>query len=52
LYDFTGKKTEATLPSDKKKLVSAWIVLHKDALSADWELAQNSELPYKIDPYK
>jgi len=33
-------------------LVSAWIILHKEELSANWELAQNGELPFKIDPLK
>jgi hypothetical protein len=33
------------LPNDKEKLVAAWIILHKDELLADWELAQNGELP-------
>lgn len=45
-------KTEGNLPSDKEKLVTAWIILHKDELLADWELAQNGELPYNIDPLK
>jgi len=30
--------------------VQAWIELHRDELMADWELATNGELPYKIDP--
>ena len=48
----TGEKTDGKLPADKEKLVSAWIVLHKDELLADWELAQNGEIPYKIEPLK
>jgi hypothetical protein len=40
------------LPKDKEKLVSAWIILHKDELLADWELAQNGELPYNIEPLR
>ena len=48
----TAEKTEGELPKDKEKLVSAWIVLHKDDLLADWELAQNGEPPYNIDPLK
>ncbi|MDR0550916.1 MAG: DUF4160 domain-containing protein [Spirochaetaceae bacterium] len=31
---------------------SKWITLHKDELLADWELAQNGETPYNIDPLK
>ena len=53
VFDITsGEKTEGTIPKDKEKLVAAWIVLHKDELLADWELAQNGELPYNIDPLK
>ena len=48
----TGDKTDGNLPKDKEKLVSAWIILHKDELLADWELAQNGELPYNIEPLK
>jgi GH15 family glucan-1,4-alpha-glucosidase len=53
LFDIkTGEKTDGNLPKDKEKLVSAWIILHKDELLADWELAQNGELPYNIEPLK
>jgi len=48
----TGEKTEGNLPKDKEKLVSAWIILHKDELMANWELTQNGELPYNIEPLK
>ena len=48
----TSEKTEGNFPIDKEKLVSAWIILHKDELLANWELAQNGELPYNIDPLK
>ena len=48
----TGEKTEGHLPKDKEKLVSAWIILHKDDLLANWELAQNGELPFNIEPLK
>ena len=48
----TAEKTEGSIPSDKEKLISAWIILHKDELLANWELAQNGELPYSIEPLK
>ena len=47
-----GDKMQGKLPKDKEKLVSAWIILHKEELLANWELAQNGELPFKIDPLK
>jgi len=48
----TSERTEGDLPGDKEKLVSAWIVLHRDDLLADWELAQNGELPFSIEPLR
>ena len=48
----TAEKIDGKLPRDKEKLVSAWIILHKDELMANWELAQNGELPFNIDPLK
>ena len=47
-----ANKIEGKLPQEKEKLVSAWIILHKDELLANWALAQNGELPYNIDPLK
>ena len=47
-----GEKVQGKLPKDKEKLVSAWIILHKEEPLANWELAQNGELPFKIDPLK
>ena len=48
----TAEKIEGKLPKDKEKLVSAWIILHKDELIANWLLAQNGETPFNIDPLK
>lgn len=43
---------EGDLPRRQIKLIEAWAELHKDELFADWKLAQNGEIPYKIDPLK
>ena len=48
----TAEKTDGKLPIDKEKLVSAWIILHRDELMANWKLAQSGELPFCIDPLK
>ena len=34
------------------KLVMAWIEIHRDELMADWDLAVNGQLPYKIEPLR
>jgi len=36
------------LPNSKRKLVEAWIEIHRDDLIADWELAVNGESVFKI----
>ena len=43
---------DGKLPTKQLKLVLAWAEIHKDELIADWNLAMNSELPFKIDPLK
>lgn len=43
---------EGEMPIKQWKLVEAWAELHKEELLADWELAINSELPFKIEPLK
>ena len=39
-------------PSNKLKLVLAWVELRKEELLANWQLAQNGELPFKIEPLR
>jgi len=43
---------EGYLPNKQKKLVLAWAELRQEELFADWKLAMNSELPFKIEPLK
>lgn len=44
--------TEGSFPPKQKKLVLAWAEIHKDELLADWDLASQGELPFKIEPLK
>ena len=44
--------TDGNIPRRQVKLIEAWAELHRDELLADWELAQNGEIPFKIDPLK
>jgi hypothetical protein len=46
----TCEIVEGNLPTKQAKLVVAWAELHKEELVADWNLASNGELPYKINP--
>jgi hypothetical protein len=40
------------LPAKQSRLVLAWAELHQEDLLADWELASNGELPFRIDPLR
>jgi hypothetical protein len=48
----TCEVVEGDLPKKQIHIVIAWALLHQDELLADWELAQNGEKPYSIDPLK
>lgn len=41
---------KGTIPRKQKKLIEAWIEIHKEDLMANWELCQNGEEPFKIEP--
>lgn len=47
-----GEITQGSLPKKQTKLVSAWIEIHIDELMADWNLCQNGEKPFAIEPLK
>jgi hypothetical protein len=44
--------SEGEIPPKQKKLVLAWVEIHKEELLADWNLASNGELPFPIEPLK
>jgi hypothetical protein len=43
---------EGFMPKRALKLVFEWMDLHKSELLENWDLAQNGELPNKIEPLK
>jgi hypothetical protein len=47
-----GKLLEGALKPNKMKLVQAWIEIHAEELSADWDLAISGQSVFKIDPLK
>jgi len=49
---YKSQLIEGDIPIKQIKLVEAWIELHKDELLANWDLAINGELPFKIDPLR
>lgn len=47
-----GEILSGELPISKKKLVEAWIEIHKEELFSDWQLALEGQALFKIDPLK
>ena len=47
-----GEIIEGKLKSDKVKLVQAWVLIHKEDLLANWELAKEGQPVFKIEPLK
>ena len=43
-----GSLLDGSLPTSKRKLVEAWIEIHRDELLADWKLAVVGESVFKI----
>ena len=43
-----GSVLEGSLPLSKRKLVDAWIEIHRDELFADWKLAVEGEKVFRI----
>ncbi len=48
----SGNLIAGKLPNNKMKLISAWVEIHQEELMADWQLALNGELIFKIKPLK
>lgn len=48
----TFELMQGDIPPKQLRLVLAWIEIHKDELIADWELCQNGEKPFSIEPLK
>lgn len=48
----TGKTIEGNIPTNKMKLLQAWIEIHQEELMASWHLAVSGQHPYKIDPLR
>lgn len=46
----TGEVLEGNIPSNKLKLLAAWIEIHQEELMADWALAIKGNPIFKIEP--
>lgn len=43
-----GEILAGVIPTNKHKIVVAWIEIHQDELLADWELAVSGKKPFQI----
>lgn len=43
-----GTLLDGSIPAPKQKLVAAWIEIHRDELTADWDLAVAGENVFRI----
>ena len=51
-FDFSGEIIAGSFPMKQAAIVKAWALIHQEELQADWELAMQDELPFRIDPLK
>jgi len=47
-----GKLLAGKFPTNKTRLVQAWIEIRREELNANWKLAVNGEEVFKVDPLK
>ena len=45
-----GNILEGKMPNKQLKLLLAWMEIHQDELLANWELLDNGETSFKIEP--
>ena len=50
VFDLDGNLIEGNLPNKQKKYVVAWVAIHEEDLRANWQLLQNGEGYFKIQP--
>lgn len=49
---FDGEVLEGDLPNTKMHMLLAWVAIHKEDLTANWELLSSGEQFFKIDPLR
>ena len=51
-FDLDGNVLKGYLPLKQKRLVLAWLEVHKEEIYKNWNLAENKEELCKIEPLK
>lgn len=52
VYDLDCNLIEGKLPNKQRKLLEAWIIIHKEELFSLWECIENEGQYFKIEPLK
>ena len=48
----TGELSEGELPKAQRRMVEAWMEIHRDELRANWKLALSREQLFRIEPLR
>ena len=51
-FDLDGELAEGDMPRKQKKLIEAWVEIHRDELLANWELAINEQPLFPVEPLR
>lgn len=51
-FDLEGNIIEGNLPNSQRKLLQAWIEIHRDELKRLWNLFIQGKQGFKIEPLK
>lgn len=52
VFDLDGNLIEGDFPNKQRKMVVAWIAIHEDDLKANWQLLQEGQQFFKVEPLK
>lgn len=52
VFTLDGEQIDGEIPSNKKKLVEAWIEIHKEDLETNWQLLNEGEQAFRIEPLR
>lgn len=50
VFGFDGELIDGDFPRKQRKLVEAWIAIHEDDLTANWQLLLEGQQFFKIPP--
>jgi hypothetical protein len=47
-----AERIEGDMPLRQRRMIEAWIEIHREDLLADWDLAATGEAPLRIEPLR